>query len=98
MEEQRKVSVEECEEICARLLDEARGVTDKAFLWHQAWLRLAAKVGQADPMLPPRDPNADATAESRISTIRGEMFRLLEGRTPRPADCMKVFDRINDVA
>ena len=92
----RQISVRECEELCDRLLSDNWMVTDRVFLWTEMWLVLGEKLDCYDLMLPPPDPHAAHTPEHRIAEIRDTIYGLLQGRTPDPAACMKVFDRIND--
>ena len=95
-EQRRQISVQECEELCDRLLSDSWMVTDRVFLWTEIWLMLGEKLDCYDLMLPPPDPHAPHTPEHMIAEIRGTMYRLLEGRTPDPSACMKVFERINE--
>jgi hypothetical protein len=96
--DQRKlISVKECEELCDGLLSDSWMVTNRVFLWTEIWLMLAEKLDFYDPMLPPPDPHVSHTPEHKIAEIRHTMYIMLEGHTPDPGACMKVFDRINEV-
>jgi hypothetical protein len=96
-EEQRKqITVRECEELCDRLLSDNWMVTDRVFLWTEIWLMLGEKLDCYDLAPPPHDAHEPHTPEHRIGQIRGDMYAMLQGRTPDPTACMKVFDRIND--
>jgi hypothetical protein len=91
-----QISVEECGELCDRLLSDNWTVTNRVFLWREMWLTLAEKLNCYDCLLSPPDPHAPNTPEHEVAEIRREMYAMLAGRTPDPDACMKVFDRIND--
>lgn len=95
-EERKQITVQECEELCDQLLSDNWIVTDRVFLWREVWLMLAETLGCDAFLLPTPDPHAAHTPEHLIAEIRGDMYTMLQGRTPDPRACMKVFDRIND--
>ena len=92
----KQISLQECEELCDRLLSENWAVTNRVFLWRELWLMLGEKLDCSDVMLRPFDPHAPHTPEHKIAEIRGDVYAMLQGRTPDPSACMKVFERIND--
>jgi len=95
MDEQQQISVAECEEMCAQLLDGVRGA-DTVALWQQAWLRLAKRVGHSPAVLPAGKLDESSTREDKISVYQAQMVELLKGRTPNPRACMDAFERINE--
>jgi len=100
MTEKSQITVNDCEELCDRLLRDGSPKVNKVSLWEELWRRLVSKLGYgSDPnyelMLPPRNPSEPDTEENRIAAIRGEFYKILDNHSEEPRKCMKVFDRIS---
>jgi len=99
MSEEKKITVEDCEVLCNKVLAETNPTADEIFLWRKLWRELVSKLGQDDNpdfelFLHPRNPSEPGTPDKLLAATRAEFYELLDRHSTDSRACMKIFDRL----
>jgi hypothetical protein len=94
-----QITTTDCEEVRNRLTENTNFKIDPVVLWEEVWRSLVNKLGYGsnpdyELMLHPRNPNDPDNDDTRIASIRTQIYELLGKHSTEPRACMKVFDRL----